>query len=314
MGDNATVFEMPLDGPVVAERLAPYTCVAFNVDGDKPPLVMIRTWHQEVANYQRLARALGPEQPIYTIGHPVGDDEHDYPSDVDEWRDFCLERLASLDLTAPLLLGGWSFGGVIALESARVLMESGVPVERVVMLDTRIPKRKARQGMHDLQQLAVTLHEFTMLPTRDERRAYLRRRVGDRAQRARDDVRSAARRITTRSDTAPSEQAPKASETPTDLLVRAIYVCYLKYRERKIDVPIVQLWTDESRNRCSGDSTLGWSRVIDGPMHVAGVPGDHLTMFDEPHVQEVAGQLSAVLTPGLADEQESITPTHDTVP
>jgi hypothetical protein len=59
--------------------------VAFNVSGTRLPLVCVRTWRYDVDNYRNLARALGPDQPIYTASPPRGETEADFPRDTEAW-------------------------------------------------------------------------------------------------------------------------------------------------------------------------------------------------------------------------------------
>ncbi|MDG2113592.1 MAG: alpha/beta fold hydrolase [Actinomycetota bacterium] len=290
------VVEVPVVGQVDLGSLAVEDCVGLNLDGSLPPLVMVRTWFAEVPLYQRLARELGPDQPIYTLGHPTGDRDSDYPSDIEQWRDFCLARLGRLGLSDPLWLGGWSFGGVVALEMARSLQARGREVAQVVMLDSRMPKRKARRGMYDLQQIAVAVHEYTMFPTKQERSAYLRRRGGGQVSIYRKKLSSRfGRGAQQPSHSAERGGAPEASQKPADRLTRALYVCYLKYRTQKIDVPVTQLWTQESRAQVTGDLTLGWAQAFDGEFQAVGVPGGHRTMFDDENTAAVATRLKAAL-------------------
>ena len=118
-----------------------------------PPLLMIRSWGRELQLYRNLARYLGPQQPIVTIAPPRGEVPLDFPRTVETWRDFCLEQMQPLlDSPCPLRIGGWSFGGVLALEVARRLETEGKQVERVVMLDTRLPKAHAEDVARELMR------------------------------------------------------------------------------------------------------------------------------------------------------------------
>lgn len=87
-----------------------------------PPLLMIRSWGRELQLYRNLAR-------------------------------YCLEQMQPLlDSPCPLRIGGWSFGGVLALEVARRLETEGKQVERVVMLDTRLPNPHAEDVARELMR------------------------------------------------------------------------------------------------------------------------------------------------------------------
>ncbi|KAA1479595.1 alpha/beta-hydrolase, partial [Dentipellis sp. KUC8613] len=48
-------------------------------------------------------------------------------------------EFATKTTSEPLLLGGWSFGGVVAFEAARQLMKKGVAVKGVLLIDSPSP-------------------------------------------------------------------------------------------------------------------------------------------------------------------------------
>ena len=85
------------------------------------PWIVIRSWSDELRHYRNLVRHLDPEQPVITLGPPQGEKKRDFPRTVDRWTEDCLARLAGASAPEPLRLGGWSFGGVLALETARKL-------------------------------------------------------------------------------------------------------------------------------------------------------------------------------------------------
>lgn len=151
------VVELPVDGEIDPQSATEAEFLAWNLGGSRPPLVLIRTWAEEIPRHQRLARALGPEQPIYSMGHPSGSRDEDYPEDTDQWADFCFARHEKLGLEDPARIGGWSFGGVVALEVARRLASRGREVALVTLLDTRIPKRKPNRETRRWMKLGTTL-------------------------------------------------------------------------------------------------------------------------------------------------------------
>jgi thioesterase domain-containing protein len=68
------------------------------------------------------------------------------PYNVDDARSISIESLATrylevvsaAGLRAPLVLGGWSLGGLIAYEMARQLSAAGGQIERVIMIDSYV--------------------------------------------------------------------------------------------------------------------------------------------------------------------------------
>jgi thioesterase domain-containing protein len=290
------VLELRAEGEIAAEEAQQAPFVGWNLAGTRPPLVLIRTWSDELPRHQRLARALGPEQPLYSMGHPVGDDPADYPNDASQWTELCLARFHPLGLAGPVRIGGWSFGGVIALEVARRLAADGHEIALVTLLDTRIPRKKPTRETRRWAKLGKAIQDYSLLHTPEQRRAWRRELVRYRAGRTAEKLRALPRKLRGRDEVAASgEMHIRGRRRPVPRLQRAIRVCYLKYDPAPCDLPIVQLWTDSSRTKTGGDVSLGWSNLLQGDVQMLRTPGGHYQMFDEPHVATLASHLARAL-------------------
>jgi thioesterase domain-containing protein len=98
-----------------------------------------------ILQYRALARRLGVERPFYALQSPALEGDPLSP-------DITIESLARSYLDAvrmaapkgPYLLGGWSFGGLVAAEMARALRHAGEEVALLALLDTH-----AQSDPHD---------------------------------------------------------------------------------------------------------------------------------------------------------------------
>lgn len=299
------VFEIPMDGDFDEEGAERAPLAGFRLGGSRPPWLVMRSWNRELRLYRSLARRMHPEQPILTVAPPEGERKEDFPRTVEAWRDFCLERMRPLLGADPLLLGGWSFGGVLALEVGRRLEREGGSVALVTMLDTRLPKahpeerKLARSVPHAIAHHATRL--FEMAP--EDRAPYLRERVAWQVYHARRRLGEglAARRgrpppIYRRPDGRTSEPRQLAEMT---LLQKALWVAYLKYQPRPCTIAVAQFWCRESCEHV-GDSSLGWARYLRGPLDSAPIAGDHLTLFEEPHARSLGPAVQARLDAAAA--------------
>ena len=306
------MIELTIDGEVrgeaddaAAERAE---LVTFSRTGSRPPLFLIRTWKGEITSQRSLARRLGPEQPIHSIAPPRGERPEDFPIDAEAWADLALSRVLEIPHAGPYLLGGWSFGGVIALGVAERLARKGFEVALVAMLDSRLPKPRPlrqrgsarRSGLH---KSVRQLERFLSLPTRRERLAFLRQRLARRKekfsarwQRLRGRAAPRAEVVTVATPGVAPEDATHVTMTGRRMsqLQRAIWVAYLKYRPFGSALPVLQLRTEQSEAK-AGDAVLGWGPWLHGDLESARVPGAHMTMFEEPHVGELAPRLAAAL-------------------
>ena len=65
---------------------------------------------------------------------------------IDELAAGYLKTIERLGDEAPSLLGGWSMGGIIAMEMAHQLAGHGTPPSLVALLDAPMPDRVASHG------------------------------------------------------------------------------------------------------------------------------------------------------------------------
>ncbi|MGW0905186.1 acyltransferase domain-containing protein [Streptomyces sp. NPDC002853] len=82
--------------------------------------------------YARLAERLSGSRPVY------GFDRLTTPEDVEPRAAEFAERIRTLCPNGPWLLGGWSYGGLLAQEAARLLTPHGT-VRALVLLDSVLP-------------------------------------------------------------------------------------------------------------------------------------------------------------------------------
>ncbi len=103
-----------------------------NADGDKPVFFMI---HGSPRMYSYLNLTLGKRRPLgFLFSHFLaGDITPD--TDLSELVDDALEKLRAIRPSGPYHLGGYSMGGVIALELARRLRQTGETVQTLFLLD-----------------------------------------------------------------------------------------------------------------------------------------------------------------------------------
>jgi thioesterase domain-containing protein len=279
--------------------------VGLQLAGSLPPLFLIRTWTGEVANHRRIAQHLGPEQPIYSFAPPRGTRPEDFAKDAQEWAECTLARVLEVPHSGPYRIGGWSFAGVIALEVAERLVQAGRTVELVVMLDTRLPKqwpvrRRGTKRRSALHKSVRRLDQFLELSSGRERLAYLGRRAARRGEKLLSRVTKLRERFERRGQPAPqltaAEQQNHVTMTGHKMpqLQRAIWVAYLKYRPTGSSLRVVQFRTAESHT-AAGEVMLGWGPWLSGDVESALLPGEHFTMFNEPHVAVLAQRLEDVL-------------------
>jgi thioesterase domain-containing protein/acyl carrier protein len=104
--------------------------VPIRREGDGAPLFLVHPIGGHVLCYAELAAALPPGRPVWGIQAPGA-----HELDVAQLAARYLEEVRAVQPVGPHILGGWSFGGLVALEMARQLEPSAV----VILIDTVWP-------------------------------------------------------------------------------------------------------------------------------------------------------------------------------
>jgi thioesterase domain-containing protein len=297
------LVEIPAQGEYDTEEAGRAELLGLHLTGSRTPLYLIRSW-EEIEHDRALARVLGPEQPIISVGLPHGKTVEDFPADAHAWADWALARLERLPGASFRRLAGWSMGGILAYEVAQRLARKGEPIEFVSVLDTFVPVQRPsrhRQRVHrsSFHRSVRNLDHFLEERTWPKRRAYLRARW--KRQREKLAKQTKALRSWWRGADADDDRPMRGLDPVDDkfvtmsgeritLLQRTIWVSYRKYRPGPCTFPLLVLRTAKTHAMC-GDVGLGWGAYAQGDFQSVLVPGRHFTMWDEPHVQVVAEKL-----------------------
>ncbi|MDX3519182.1 acyltransferase domain-containing protein [Streptomyces scabiei] len=101
--------------------------------GPHSPLFLVHAAGGTTDVYRPLVERLGGERPVY--GLERADEARTVPEKARRYAD----AVAAVHPDGPCLLGGWSFGGFVAQEAARLLTAAGRDVRLVVLLDSVRP-------------------------------------------------------------------------------------------------------------------------------------------------------------------------------
>ena len=89
-----------------------------------------------VGSYAPLAQALREGQPFYCFSDRLLEQSESDDFTIESMAANLVSYIRSVKPSGPYILGGYSFGGVLAFEAAKQLLEAGESVPGVIMLDT----------------------------------------------------------------------------------------------------------------------------------------------------------------------------------
>lgn len=110
--------------------------VPIQVGGSNPPFFCVHGAGGVVILFYELARYLGPEQPVYGLQARGLDEKSPCQKRVEDMAAHYLHEMRSIQPHGPYYIGGYSFGGMVALEIAQQLKAQGEDTALTVLFDT----------------------------------------------------------------------------------------------------------------------------------------------------------------------------------
>jgi len=302
----ATLFQAPtvaqLANLLTDEGWSPSwsSLVAIQPNGSKPPLFFVHAHGGNVIGYRDLARHLGPDQPFFGLQSQW---LNECPIDNFRFEDMAahyIEEIRIVQPRGPYFLGGWCFGGNLALEMAQQLRAQGEEVALVAMIQSthkNYPEYlPGTTPLHRLvyrfmDRLDLEISNFLEVDT-DRKWSYI---IG-RAKRG------------------ATIMHVKAEKIIGDFLARFLHIsithsqaymleelgkcnnkAYRNYEARPYQGGVTIFRAEKQRMGICHDPSLGWRPLIEGELVIRDLPGHHIGLLSEPRVQITAEQFRDVL-------------------
>jgi thioesterase domain-containing protein/glycosyltransferase involved in cell wall biosynthesis len=266
--------------PGTAPAGGPSPLIAIEPAGTRRPLFLVHPIDGGVSCYAPLARQLGPEQPLFAF-RAVGLD------DMVPMAACYVAALRDRQARGPYLLGGWSFGAMVAFEMARQLMAVGEEVALLALFDSMAPLDGLRGEAFDLEAGDQELFD-----------RWARDLLGDSVPTDEPEDKPELVLAELKRRQLVSERSGLADLRSHLELYRAHRRALRSYQPGPYAGSIALFRTAGVQTRLFpevDEVTLGWPVLVTGRIDVQVVPGNHVTMLAEPHVRELAAALEARL-------------------
>ncbi|KAJ5940244.1 hypothetical protein N7516_000412 [Penicillium verrucosum] len=120
------------------------------------PLFLIHAISGLAMPYNSLGSLDTRGRTVYGISSPLyGPRRYRLPSSIDDVARQYIRLVRSKQATGPYVLGGWSFGGLVALKMAELLTAQGETILHVIMIDTPNPISRPPWGSEGQEGLAA---------------------------------------------------------------------------------------------------------------------------------------------------------------
>jgi len=255
-----------------------------------PPMLWVHPISGSASCYTDLARHL-PEHPLIAIQSPGLATGLPPPESVAGLTERYLAAVQAAGVTGPYRLGGWSMGGLVAYEMAQRLAAGGRPVERVVLVDTKVPRAGAGTPSDAeltaayVRDVAATLGWRGDPPT-----------AAELAELAPSQRLATVERWLAASGLMP-HGLPAEDLRRRFVVFRAHYLAQLSYRPPASRVPVALVRPMNHSRRAEP-----WRALAGDLLTVKELPGDHYSLLREPGVAELARWLRGCLHRRAADE------------
>jgi thioesterase domain-containing protein len=254
--------------------------VALQPEGTGAPWWMVHPPGGIVVCYRALAQRLSRERAVFGIRSRGLHGELDLPARLEDMAHEYVAAIREVQPRGPYLLGGWSAGGLVALEMARHLMALGEPIQMLALLDTS-PETADDPNWADKPAmeygLDLSLAELSRLGP-DEQLPYLWQH---------------ALNLGLIDSGVPLQVAHQVIDD-----VKRVFHHHMVLTDRYVLLPypgrITLVRPSDAPFAVPAPPDRGWGRwAADVDVHF--VPGQHYSMVKEPHVQELARLLDACL-------------------
>ncbi|WP_172387093.1 alpha/beta fold hydrolase [Streptomyces sp. MNP-20] len=237
-----------------------------------------------------LAHELGRGRPFYAL-QAVGHDGTEVPlTDIGEQAERYVHEVRAIQPHGPYVLGGHSFGGLVAYETALRLRAAGEEIARVVLIDTYVPVPGQQPPPQDetaaVEEL-MTMNRLTNpqaastppLPgtttSSQHQRDQLARNLGSTGMLPFDEFVLALLDVYQANLEATVAYTPPPSDLPVTLIQAAEGFPQVLHGERHVEL---QLRHPQG----------GWDPAALPRLRAVEVPGNHFTIFQPPHLAELA--------------------------
>nr|WBQ34533.1 non-ribosomal peptide synthase [Okeania sp. VPG18-21] len=286
--------------------------VPIQPNGSKRPFFCVPGAGGNVMYFSYLARYLGSDQPFYGL-QAVGLDGESAPyTRVEDMAAYNIKEIQSIQPQGPYLLGGHSFGAKVAFEMAQQLQKQGQKVALLAILDSTAPEPENKLASLDIAWndaiwlIAITetlgiifgkelevYYEAIEGLTPDEQLNYVYKKLqqinvfppGTGIKQLRGYIRVIKTHFLcsyfpkeiypTQITLFRSELGPVSSSKLVNILGKELF--------------------ESPRPESMSTEDFGWSGFSAGQVDIYQVPGDHVSMIAEPHVQVFAPKLIACI-------------------
>ncbi|HVX11332.1 MAG TPA: alpha/beta fold hydrolase [Pirellulales bacterium] len=251
--------------------------------GSRPPLFCAHPAGGTVFCYRELARLLPEQQPVYGLQARGIDGREPPRARLEEMAADYVAELRKIQPSGPYWLLGWSLGGLIVFEMARQLAAQGQPAALVAIIDAGMIKPGEAFDEDDFVPMLLQLFPPDLRPSEEE----LKNLSADE-QLAFFRVRAERARLLAFNDSPIEDQH-------VFQVFQANMSALVEYRPEPFAGRLTLFRARQDATPMHREPFMGWGPWALGGVEEHRIEGEHVNLFREPFIGQLAGEIAKVL-------------------
>lgn len=251
--------------------------------GSQPPLFCAHPAGGTVFCYRELARLLPDDQPVYGLQARGIDGREPPRARLEEMAADYVAEIRKLQAAGPYRLLGWSLGGLIVFEMARQLAAQGEQTSMVAIIDAGMIQPGETFDEDDFVPMLLQLFPDELRPTEDELKNLKPDEQLDFFR-----VRAERARLVAINDSPIEDQH-------VFQVFQANMTALLDYRPEPFSGKLTLFRARQDATPMHRQPFMGWGPWALGGVEEHRIEGEHVNLFREPYIGQLAAELAKVL-------------------
>ncbi|MGV7959758.1 amino acid adenylation domain-containing protein [Photorhabdus tasmaniensis] len=294
-GGNIESLALKIKGNDIDNTSRTLIPLTKNKSNDKPVFI-VHPLSGSAMCYIPLATMLA--SPLYAFQSPSLNKQwiHEPIDTVEVLASMYIDEMLKVQEQGPFVLGGWSFGGIIAFEMARQLESSGHEVSKLFLFDSAAPG-KVHKELNMVKILNLCLEEII-----GQFGMHIDVDLKSMSKLTNNEILHAVLNII-------KEHGGFAPDADVAMLERMIDTCLInskvssKYTADTVNIDTILFRAKDSshmeemlvspnevKERC-----LGWSQHISGDLIIEDIDGHHMSMMFQPNIDAISAIINKLM-------------------